>query len=154
VNTSEAIKQLREQTGAGMLECKNVLTQANGDLEKALAILKEKGVETAKKRVYRLTTSGIIGQYVHANQQLAVLVEIHCETEVAASTLIFKDFVHDIAVHIAAAKPDNISDLMEQQYYRDESKNVQDVFWEFIAILRENVIVKRFVCFEVGKYYD
>lgn len=152
MSNSEIIKQLREKTGVGMLDCKNALIQANGEYEKALTILKEKGIESAKKRTYRLTKCGIIGHYIHNNQQLAVLVEVHCETEVAASTPIFKNFVHDIAIHIAASTPDDINALMQQEYYKDESKTVQDVFLEFIAILRENVTVKRFVCLEVGKY--
>lgn len=148
---SQILKQLREQTEAGMLDCKNALTAADGDYVKALSILKEKGLNTAKKRIYRLTKSGIIGYYIHHNQQLAVLVEIHCETEVAAQTQIFKDFVRDIAVHIAAAGPEDVNALIKQAYCKDESKRVEDVFLEFIALLRENVIVKRFVRIETGK---
>ncbi len=178
MNNAEIIKQLREQTGAKMLDCKKALTQANGTYEKALAILEEKGIEMAKRRTYRLTKTGIIGHYIHYNQKLAVLVELHCETEIAASTQKFKDFAGDIAMHIAVMKPkyitsaeipseeleDKNSDelqafyrincLMEQDYYKDPSKSVQDEFLEFIAKFKENVTVKRFVCIEVGKQYE
>ena len=178
MSNTEFIKQLREQTGAKILDCKNALIIGNGDYSKALVLLKEKGIESAKRRTYRLTKSGIIGHYVHNNQRLGVLVEIYCETEPATSTQIFKDFVRDIAMHIAAMKPKYITTadvpsidleqmnydehqafyrincLMEQDYYKDTNKSIQDVFLEIIEKLKENVTVKRFIYFEVSDDHE
>lgn len=175
---TEIIKILRKQTGAKVIDCKNALEEAKGDYDKALEILKEKGLESAKKRIYRLTKNGIVGYYVHNNLLLGVLVEIYCETSTAASTQIFKDFAQDIAMHIAAMKPKYIAKsdvppnelqqiamdklqvfysencLMDQVYYKDTSRCVQDLFLEVIAKLRENVTVKRFTCFEVDNSYE
>ncbi|MGD1815647.1 MAG: hypothetical protein ACPKNR_01310 [Pleomorphochaeta sp.] len=150
----QAIQQLHRNTNFGMSECKKALISANGNYEKALLILKEKGRISAKQRVYRLTRNGIISHYVHDNLQLAVLVEIHCETEVAASTKVFKDFAQEIAMHIAAEQPKDIPTLLNQPYYKEESISVEEFIFEFIALLRENIIIKRFVCFEIGKNYE
>ena len=103
--SAEQVKALRDQTGAGMMECKKALVEADGDLEKAVTILRERGLAAAAKRADRETQEGIVGQYIHAGGKLGVLVEVNCETDFVASTDEFQDLVRDIAMQIAAANP-------------------------------------------------
>lgn len=99
------VKELREKTGAGMMECKKALADAAGDSEKALKLLRERGLAAAAKKAGRATREGVIGQYIHAGGKLGVLVEVNCETDFVARTPEFQDFVRDIAMQIAAANP-------------------------------------------------
>jgi elongation factor Ts len=99
------VKQLRERTGAGMMECKNALVEANGDLEKAEVILRKKGIASASKKASRSTKQGVIGSYIHAGHQIGVLIEVNCESDFVARTDDFQHLVHDIAMQVAAADP-------------------------------------------------
>jgi len=108
VNTS-AIKELREKSGAGMLACKNALIEADGDIEKAIILLREKGLASADKKANRIAAEGIVDSYIHAGGKIGVLVEVNCESDFVALTKEFKSFVHDIAMHIAATNPLYIS---------------------------------------------
>lgn len=103
--TAKEVKQLRDQTGAGMMDCKNALTEANGDLDKACEFLRKKGLADAGKKSGRTTKEGLIGSYIHAGGKIGVLVEVNCETDFVARTEPFQQLVHDIAMHIAAASP-------------------------------------------------
>src|ERR671938_1040777 len=103
--TAAAVKQLREKTGAGMMECKNALVQAGGNEEKAVDILRERGLASAKKREGRIAAEGIVGSYIHMGGKVGVLVELNCETDFVARTDEFQQLVKDIAMHIAAAEP-------------------------------------------------
>jgi elongation factor Ts len=103
--TAAAVKQLREKTGAGMMECKNALVEANGDEEKAINILRERGLASAKKREGRIAAEGIDGSYIHMGGKVGVLVELNCETDFVARGEEFTQLVKDIAMHIAAAEP-------------------------------------------------
>lgn len=104
VNTS-AIKELRLKSGAGMLDCKNALVETNGDIDKAVDLLREKGLASADKKADRIAAEGIVDSYIHSNGSIGVLVEVNCETDFVAKTKEFKGFVHDIAMHIAASNP-------------------------------------------------
>jgi len=103
--TAAAVKQLREKTGAGMMECKNALVEAEGNEEKAVDILRERGLASAKKREGRIAAEGIVGSYIHMGGKVGVLVELNCETDFVARGEEFQQLVKDIAMHIAAAEP-------------------------------------------------
>ncbi len=103
--TASLVKQLRERTGAGMMECKNALTEAKGDLSEAEVVLRKRGIASAGKKASRSTMQGTVGSYIHAGAQLGVLVEVNCESDFVARTDDFQELVRDIAMHIAAADP-------------------------------------------------
>ena len=107
--TAAAVKQLREKTGAGMMECKNALVEAEGNEEKAIEILRKRGLASAKKREGRIAAEGIVGQYIHMGGKVGVLVEVNCETDFVARGEEFQQLVKDIAMHIAAAEPRFVS---------------------------------------------
>jgi elongation factor Ts len=107
--TAEMVKQLRDKTGAGMMDCKAALAEANGDMEKAIEILRKKGVATAAKRAGRATKEGVIGHYIHMGGKVAVLVEVNCETDFVARTDDFQALAKEIAMHVAAADPKYVS---------------------------------------------
>jgi elongation factor Ts len=119
--TTELIKKLREKTGAGIMDCKAALKESDGDLEKAVDVLRKKGIASADKKSGRATSDGLIHAYIHAGGKLGVLVEVNCETDFVARTDEFNDFVHDVAMHIAAAEPRYISqeDVTEQDLARE-----------------------------------
>ncbi|HYP07077.1 MAG TPA: translation elongation factor Ts [Bryobacteraceae bacterium] len=103
--TAALVKQLRDKTGAGMMECKKALTEANGNLEEAEVILRKRGIASASKKSARATKQGVIGTYIHPGSQLGVMVEINCESDFVARTEDFQQLVHDVAMQIAAADP-------------------------------------------------
>jgi len=107
--TAAMVKKLRERTGAGMMDCKNALVEANGDMDKAVEILREKGLATAAKKQGRTATEGLVDAYIHGGGRIGVLVEVNCETDFVARNDMFKDFVRDIAMHIAASNPQYVS---------------------------------------------
>jgi len=103
--TAQLVKQLRERTGAGMMDCKSALVEAGGDIGGAEVILRKRGIASAHKKSARVTKQGLIGSYIHSGGQLGVLVEVNCESDFVARTEDFQELVHDIAMHIAAADP-------------------------------------------------
>ena len=103
--TATLVKQLRERTGAGMMECKSALTEANGDIAEAEVVLRKRGIASAGKKASRTTKQGVVSSYIHAGAQLGVLVEVNCESDFVARTDDFQELVRDIAMHIAAADP-------------------------------------------------
>jgi elongation factor Ts len=102
---TEAVKELREKTGAGIMDCKKALADAGGDLEKAVDLLRQKGLATAARKAERATNEGLIGSYVHAGGKIGVLIEVSCETDFVARTDEFRALVKDLAIHVAAANP-------------------------------------------------
>jgi len=106
--TAELVKQLRERTGAGMMDCKKALTESNGDIEKAIEILREKGLAAAAKKAGRIAAEGIVDAYIHGNGRIGVLVEVNVETDFAAANEEFRQLVKDIAMQIAAARPEYV----------------------------------------------
>ena len=192
----ELVKELREKTGAGMLDCKNALEKANGDINKAIEILREKGLAVAQKRSGRAASQGMVGAYIHMNGKIGVLVEVNCETDFVANTKEFQDFVHELAMQIAATdpryvkredvpeeviakekeiyakqleeqkKPPQVIEkivagklekfyeevcLLDQPYVRDDKKRISDLLKDLIGKLGENIVVRRFVRFQVGE---
>jgi elongation factor Ts len=103
--TAQLVKQLRERTGAGMMDCKSALQESGGDIGNAEVILRKRGIASANKKSTRVTKQGLIGSYIHSGGQLGVLVEVNCESDFVARTDDFKELVHDVAMHIAAADP-------------------------------------------------
>ncbi len=159
------VKELRDQSGAGIMDCKKALLQAEGDTDRALQILKEKGMLKAKKKAGRATTQGLIEAYIHSGGRLGAMVEVNCETDFVARTDEFKELAHHLAMQVAALPPQFVSEeeapegvdikpeaacLLLQAYIKDPSKTVQDIITETIAKLGENIRVKRFVRFELG----
>lgn len=106
--TAIMVKELRERTGAGMMECKSALTESKGDMDKAIEILRKKGIAKAEKKASREVKDGLIHSYIHPGDKLGVLVEVNCETDFVAKTDIFKEFVHNLSMHIAASNPISI----------------------------------------------
>src|SRR5215813_13603760 len=99
------VKELREKTGAGMMDCKNALVESKGDMEQAIVILRKKGLASTQKKATRIAAEGTIGSYIHAGGKLGVLLEVNCETDFAARSAEFQGLIKDIAMHIAAQKP-------------------------------------------------
>lgn len=107
--TAAQVKELREMTGAGMMDCKKALTDTDGNIEKAVEYLREKGISSAAKKSSRIASEGIVDSYIHGNGRIGVLIEVNIETDFAAKNEAFKELVHDIALHIAASNPKYIS---------------------------------------------
>ena len=119
--TAALVKDLRERTGAGMMECKSALVEAKGDIEEAIVVLRKRGIASAGKKASRATKQGLIGTYIHHGGQLGVMVEVNCESDFVARTEDFQELVHDVAMHIAASDPkfirkeDVTADVLEKE---------------------------------------
>jgi len=193
--TAQMVKELRESTGAGVLDCKEALVLHDGDLEKAVAHLREKGMAAAAKRADREAREGLIGSYVHAGSKVAALVELNCETDFVGRTEPFQELAHDLAMQVVAAKPLYMTKesvpaealdeerakyqaevqgsgkperviqqivegklakfyeencLFEQPFIKDPSITIGELVQQKNALLGENLVVRRFVRFEVG----
>jgi elongation factor Ts len=145
---ADDVKKLREETGAGIMECKRALQDAKGDVEEAKKIIEEKGLLKADKKSDRKTGSGVLESYIH-NGRVGVLLELRCETDFVARTEDFKNLAHDLAMHIAAMNPENVEALLAQPFVKDPSKNIGDVVKQSIAKLGENTVVERFMRYEL-----
>jgi elongation factor Ts len=123
MNISAAmVKELRDKTGAPMMDCKQALTESKGDLEQAIVVLRKKGVATAAKKAARITSEGNVASYIHAGGKIGVLVEVNCESDFVARTPDFQNLVHDIAMHIAASDPKFVrkEDVTPEAYEREK----------------------------------
>jgi elongation factor Ts len=194
--TTQMIKELREKTGAGIVDCKKALVEAGGDIEKAVEILRKKGAAKAAKKAERATAEGAVFSYIHGGGKVGVLVELNCETDFVARNETFKELGHEIAMQIAAMAPEYVSKeevpaeviekekevlreqalaegkpehivekivegrlakfyaekcLLEQPWIKDDSKTIKDLITDYITKLGENIKVRRFARFEVGK---
>jgi len=197
--SAEVVRQLREETGAGMMDCKSALVEANGEMEKAREILRKKGLAAAAKKASRAATDGAVGAYIHQGAKVGVLVEVNCETDFVAKTVDFQALVKDIAMHVAAASPaaalylakedvpaevlekekeiyraqalasgkptavvDKIAEgklkeyyatycLLEQPFIKDPKLTVGQLVQEKIAIIKENIVVRRFTRYRLGE---
>lgn len=121
---AELVKELREKSSAGMMDCKEALVESNGDIKKAEEILKEKGLAKASKKASRATKEGIIDSYIHIGSKIGVMLEVNCETDFVARNEMFKNFVHDIALHITAAAPLYVSKEDVPQEVLDKEKEL------------------------------
>ena len=190
------VKELRQTTGAGVLDCKNMLVETGGNMQVAVERLREKGLARAAKKVGRETNEGLIGHYIHSGSRVAGLIEVDCETDFVARTPEFQSFVHDVAMQVVATspqyvgikdipkevleqekeayrkemrdagKPERILDrivegkmskfyqdvcLLEQPFIKDDDKKIGQLVTEMIASLGENIVLRRFVRYEVGE---
>jgi len=160
------VKELRNQSGAGVMDCRKALLEAAGDMEKALQILKDVGLLKAQKKAARSATEGLVEAYIHCGGHIGAMVEVNCETDFVTRTEEFKELAHNLAMQIAAMPPQFISKdevpegsdiepeaacLLLQPYIRDPNKTVQDVIVETIAKVGENIKINRFARFELGK---
>ena len=195
--SAQQVKELRNKTGIGFMDCKQALEECGGDMEKAIEYLRKKGMATAAKKAGRATSEGLVTSYIHAGGKIGVLVEINCETDFVARTPDFQDLAKDIAMQIAASSPIYVSRedipaeeiekerqiieaqlgetkkppqilqkiiegklekgfftkvrLLDQPFIKDDSKTVKDRIREAIAKLGENIVVRRFVRYELGE---
>jgi elongation factor Ts len=161
-STTELIKELRERTSAGVMDCKKALDESNGDVDKAEQILKEQGIASAAKKAGRDTDQGLIETYIHSGGRIGAMVEVNCETDFVARTKEFSDLAHDIAMQIAAMNPSTLeenntdiesdnSSLLQQPFIKDPSKNIQELINETVGKLGENIRVRRFKRFSLGE---
>ena len=144
----EQIKQLREETGVSISECKKALEQANGDIEKAKEVLRKWGKELAGKKSEREAGQGIVETYVHPNKKIGAMVELRCETDFVAKSKDFKELAHEICLQITAMNPEKDS-LLSQDWIKDDSKTIKQLVEEYIAKIGENIVVKRFERYEI-----
>ncbi|MCH8849574.1 MAG: translation elongation factor Ts [Chloroflexi bacterium] len=160
------VRELRERTSAGVMECKRALEEADGDIDRAIALLKERGVALAEKRSARETSQGLVESYIHAGGRIAAMVEVNCETDFVARTEEFKDLAHNLSMQVAATNPLSVSEedlpagaegdpaelcLLRQPFIRDPSRTVDDVVKEVVGKTGENIRVRRFARFELGQ---
>lgn len=145
------ITKLREATGAGVMECRKALLEANGDLSKASNLLKESGLLKIEKRASREALQGLIEAYSHSEGKAASLIEVNCETDFVARTEEFKKLAHDLAMQVAAMSPESVEALLEQEYIRDPSRKVKDLVNEVAAKTGENIKIRRFSRFAIGE---
>ena len=143
------VKELRDMTGSGIMDCKRALQESEGDIEKAVAWLREKGIAKAEKKSARVAAEGAVVAKIADDKKSGVLVEINIETDFAANTDKFKTFADAVASHILAKKPANVEELMAQTLYNDDSKTVELFQKEAIADIGENTSIRRFVVYEV-----
>jgi len=160
------IKELRDQSGAGIMECRNALIEAEGDIEKALQILRQQSLFKAEGKNKRSASQGLIETYIHTGGRIGAMVELNCETDFAARTDEFKELAHALAMQVAAQDPQCISKeqipegadiepqiacLLLQPYIKNPEQTIQDVINETVAKVRENIKVSRFARFELGQ---
>ena len=149
--TVEQIKKLREETEAGVMECRKALAESGGDLNKAEEWLRKLGIEKAAKKEGRVTEEGLIDCYIHATGKIGAMVELTCETDFVARTKDFKKLAHELAMQVTSMEPKNVSELLRQEYIRDTTMMVLDLIKQTIAKVGENIVVKRFVRMELGE---
>lgn len=172
--STQTIKELREKTGAGIMNCKRALEEAKGDIDGAVEILKRQGLAKAEKKAHREAREGLIETYIHTGGRIGAMVEVNCETDFVARTNEFRELAHHLAMQVAATAPaflgrddfnkDELPDdvdpddvdpgevcLLSQPFIRDPERTVQDVITETVARVGENIKVRRFARFELGR---
>ncbi|MBQ9657856.1 MAG: elongation factor Ts [Clostridia bacterium] len=146
--TAALVKELREQTGAGMMDCKKALTETDGNLEKAAEYLREKGISKAAKKSGRIAAEGLVEAYISEDGKVGAVVEVNAETDFVAKNDEFKTFVADVAKQVATTNPATVEDLLAEKSNSVEGKTVQEVLIEKIATIGENMSIRRFKRFE------
>ena len=161
------VKELRDRSGAGVMDAKRALDEADGDMERAAALLRERGLAAAAKRAERETSQGVVDTYIHAGGRIGALVEVNCETDFVANTDEFRALVHEVAMQVAAMNPavvapanrvgrpelegaDEEVALLSQPWVKDGSKTVGELVQDAVARTGENIRVRRFARFELG----
>ena len=146
--TSQMVKELREMTQAGMMDCKKALVEADGDMDKAVEWLREKGLAAAAKKAGRIAAEGVVASYVSDDAKIGVVVEVNCETDFVAKTDNFINFSKNVAKHIAAANPADVDELMNQKFVDDESKTITDLVSDATVSIGEKISIRRFARYE------
>jgi len=146
--TASQVKELREKTGAGMMDCKKVLTETNGDEEKAIELLRERGLSKAAKKSGRIAAEGLAAAYVAEDKKVGVVIEVNAETDFVAKNEEFKAFVADVAKQVAIKNPATVEELLAQESIAEAGKTVQEVLTNKIATIGENMTIRRFERFE------
>jgi len=164
--TTEQIKDLRQDSGAGIMDCRNALKETNGDKAKAMELLQKQGMVKAQKTAGRVVKQGLVASYIHGGGRIGSLVEVNCETDFVARTNEFQDLARNVAMQVAAMDPQYLSKdtcptgveidfqsvcLLMQPYIKDPTKTVQDLVTELIAKTGENIVISHFARFELGK---
>ena len=148
--TAEQVKALRERTGAGMMDCKKVLTETNGDEEKAIELLRERGIAKAAKKSDRIAAEGLVATYLSEDKKVGSVVEVNAETDFVAKNEEFRNFVADVAKQVAEKNPASVEDLLAQASIAEPDKTVQDVLTNKIATIGENMSIRRFERYETN----
>ncbi len=158
--SAQAVKSLREKTGAGVMECKKALQDAGGNEEKAVELLRQKGLAKHSKVAGREVSQGLIESYIHTGGRIGALVEVNCETDFVARTPEFRTLAREVAMQVASMDPAEVGTLeggqgganalLDQEYIRDPRKTIRDLVKEAIGKLGENIQISRFSRFEVG----
>ena len=161
----EVVKELRNRTNAGIVDCNKALLEVGGDIEQAIEFLKQRGAAIAEKKKDVAATEGVIEAYIHYTKRIGALVELNCETDFVAHTAEFKELAHDLAMQIAATSPQFLTSeemppeaetdpqaacLLSQPFIKEPDKTVQEIIAETIAKVGENIKVRRFAKFELG----
>ena len=161
----ESIRALREETGAGVMDCKRALQEAQGSFEEAIALLRRQGIAIAAQKSSRETKEGLIEAYIHPGSRVGALVEVNCETDFVGRTPEFKELAHNLAMQVAAMQPKYVSRaeiteeeegdpaercLLEQPFIKDASMTIQDLINGMVARVGENIRVRRFSRFSLG----
>jgi elongation factor Ts len=164
--TTDQIKELRQESGAGIMDCRNALKETNGDKTKALEYLQKQGFKKAEKTADRTAKQGLVVSYIHGGGRIGSLVEVNCETDFVARTAEFQELARNIAMQVAAMAPEYLSKaecpegkvvdyasacLLQQPFIKDPAKVIQDLVTELIAKTGEKIMVSRFARFELGK---
>ncbi|MGO4184901.1 elongation factor Ts [Paenibacillus sp. FSL A5-0031] len=150
--SASAVKELRERTGAGMLDCKKALDETNNDVEKAIAVLREKGLAAAANKAGRIATEGVVESYIHAGGRIGVIVEVNCETDFVAKTDQFREFARDVAMQIAAANPKFVS---RDEVSSEELEKEREILKaQALNEGKPEKIVEKMVEGRISKYYE
>ena len=147
--TAQHVKTLREKTGAGIADVKKALEESEGDMDKAFALIERKLGGAAIKKSTRTTGAGLVEAYIHSNSRIGVLIEVFCETDFVARNPVFKEFSHDMALHIAAMEPADAEEFLAQPFVKDPNKTMREYLNEAIGRFGENIRIGRFVRFEI-----
>jgi elongation factor Ts len=145
------VQRLRSESGAGVMDCKRALEETGGDFAKALALIKERGIQSVAKKSERSAKEGVIASYVHANNRVGALVELASETDFVARGEEFQKLAKEIAMQVVAMEPATVDELLEQPYIRDSSKKIKDLVTDVAATTKENVHVRRIQRFALGE---
>ncbi len=145
------VQRLRSESGAGVMDCKRALEDAGGDYEKALGLLKQRGLESVAKKSGREAKEGLIASYIHSGGRIGALVELASETDFVSRGDDFQKLAQEIAMQVAAMNPATVEELLEQPYIRDGSKKIKDLVTEVAAATKENVHVRRIQRFALGE---
>lgn len=145
------LKKLRQESGAGIADCRKALEESGNDYKKAQEWIKKHGIEKAAKKSDRKTSQGLVEAYVHQGGKVGAMIEITCETDFVARTDDFKNLAHELAMQVAAMNPKDVPSLLKQEYIRDASMKTEDLVKQTIAKLGENIVVKKVVRISLGE---